>query len=231
MQPYEFGYQLGLVMEKQADPSLPEAQTFGQQAYQGAFGSGNGMASNLDPMQRGMVQDLALYSNPISGVPTAINDTARHLYNGRFLSAGGSALSGALSFLPGFGFAAKAVGRGLASGGKALARAGFQQAGRGLAQNSARFVNQGARTFNRVNKGLSSKIQTVAPLAQNPTTLGGGKIYNAAIKNPLQTGQIAGAVGGGFTGGGPINNMAAADDNFQPGMYGGGQAGMPLASF
>jgi hypothetical protein len=228
MQPYEFGYRLGATLEKRANPSLPEAQTFGQNFYQGAFGSGNNMASNLDPTQRGMVQDLALYSNPITGVPTAINDTARHLYNGRFLSAGGSALSGALSFLPGFGFMAKSVGRGLASGGKALANAGFQQAGRGLAQNSTRFINQGARAVGRVNKGLSSKIQTMAPLAQNPTWMGGGKIYNAAIKNPMQAGQMAGMT---FGGSGTPNNMIAADANFQPGMYGGGQAGMPLASF
>lgn len=228
MQPYDFGYRVGAVLEKRADPSAPTPEGYGQLAGQVMFGTGNTMGQ-LDPTQRGMVQDLALYSNPITGVPTAINDVSRHLYNGRFMDAGLAGLSGALSFLPGFGFAARGAGRMAVQGGKALARAGAPQVGNAIARGSAKFVNQGRNMVAGANNAASQFIQRGAPLAQNPGMM--GKVYNSAIKNPMQAAQFApigytlGSAGKAMMGGG--SNPAFAG----PGVYGGGQAHTPLASF
>jgi hypothetical protein len=145
MQPYEFGMRVGRQLQKRAGwaegnwvPSLGETKSV-------AFGD-QPLLNQVDPTQRGAVQDLALYSNPITGVPTALNDTARHLYNGRYLESLGSVAGGALSFLPGFGFAAKATGKAVAAGGRALAGAGMKQTGKLLTKAPA-FVNAGAKTF------------------------------------------------------------------------------------
>lgn len=235
MQPYEFGYRVGAVLEKRANPSAPVPETTGQLLGQVAFGTGNTLGQ-LDPTQRGMVQDLALYSNPITGVPTAINDVSRHLYNGRFMDAGLAGLSGALSFLPGFGFAARGAGRMAVQGGKALARAGAPQVGNAIARGSAKFVNQGRNLVSGANSAASQFIQRGAPLAQNPGRI--GKMYNSAIKNPMQAAQFAplGATLG--SAGMAMARMARGagqpQQGFQPagpGMYGGGQANTPLASF
>jgi hypothetical protein len=180
MQPYEFGYRVGVQLEKRA--------LFGETGDEIAFGTGGAMGQ-FDPTQRGLVQDVALYSNPITGVPTAINDTTRHLYNGRFGQAGLSVLNGALSFLPGFGFAAGAAGRAGVSAGRALARAGMKQTGRALSSGSVQFVDRGRKMMTGVNQAMSKGVQKVAPLAQNPGV--GGKVWNAAIKNPMQTMQMA----------------------------------------
>lgn len=230
MQPYDFGYRVGAGLEKSANPGMPEPQGYGQLAGQIAFGTGD-MAGQLDPTQRGLVQDLALYSNPITGVPTAINDVSRHLYNGRFMDAGMAGLSGALSFLPGFGFAARGAGRMAVQGGKALARAGAPQVGNAIARGSAKFVNQGRNMMAGANQAMSTGIQRVAPLAQNPGMM--GKVYNTAIKNPMQPAQFAPLATG--LGGAALSAAGAGGQpGFQPtgpGMYGGGQAHTPLASF
>jgi hypothetical protein len=145
MQPYEFGMRVGQQLQKRAGwaegnwiPSLGETKSV-------AFGD-QPLLNQIDPTQRGAVQDLALYSNPITGVPTALNDTARHLYNGRYLESLGSVAGGALSFLPGFGFAAGQAGRAVAAGGRALAGAGMKQTGNLLTKAPA-FVNAGAKAF------------------------------------------------------------------------------------
>jgi hypothetical protein len=230
MQPYEFGYRVGYAMEKRA--------LLGEIGDQIAFGSG-GVAGQFDPTQRGLVQDLALYSNPITGVPTAVNDVGRHLYNGRWTDAGMSALSGALSFLPGFGFAARGAGRAAVGAGKAIARAGAPQVGNAIARGSAKFVNQGRNFVAGANQAMSTGVQKALPLAKNPGMA--GKVYNAAIRNPMQAMQTAplvpavGSLGAAMLGGGGGANMQ--QQQFQqpmaasPGAFGGGAANRPLASF
>lgn len=163
MQPYEFGMLVGRQLEKRAGwadgdwiPSLGETKSV-------AFGD-QPLLNQIDPMQRGAVQDLALYSNPITGVPTALNDTARHLYNGRYLESLGSVAGGALSFLPGFGFAAKATGKAVAAGGRALAGAGMKQTGKLLTKAPA-FVNAGAKTLAPHAGKLNAAVFTPAAAA------------------------------------------------------------------
>lgn len=234
MQPYEFGYRVGCVLEKRAVQGDPVPQGWGNVAGQVAFGTGDTLGQ-LDPTQRGVVQDLALYSNPFTGVPTAINDVSRHLYNGRFMDAGLAGLSGALSFLPGFGFAARGATKGLVQGGRALARAGAPQLGKTIARGAAQFGDEGAKLMQGVNTAASKGIQRVAPLAQKPG--GMGKLYNSAINNPMQAAQFAplgytaGSLGMAAAG---VGGGSAPQQNFQPagpGMWGGGAAGRPLASF
>ncbi|NBT76404.1 hypothetical protein EBZ80_17515 [bacterium] len=232
MQPYEFGYRVGHTLEKQSDG--------GSMLGNVAFGTG-GMTGQLDPTQRGLVQDLALYSNPFTGVPTAVNDVSRHLYNGRWMDAGMAGLSGALSFLPGFGFAARGATKGLVQGGKALARAGMPQIGKAVATNAARFADDGARMIQNTNKTISRGIQKYAPLAQNPGSA--GKLYNAAIKNPMQAAQFVplgsavGTLGMAMAGAGSAAGGNMPPQQYQqpmganPGSFGGGAAHQPLAGF
>lgn len=228
MQPYEFGYRVGLATEKQAQNALGDA----------VLGTGSAMSQINplgDPTQRGVIADTALYSNPFTGVPTAINDVGRHLYNGRLMDAGMAGLSGALSFIPGWGFAAKGVGRAIAGGGKQLARAGFTNTGKALTRGSQQFLTKGTTAVSNANRALSGGIQKVLPTVQKPGMM--GKMYNAGIKNPLQTAPIAlpiaGAAGSlgmsamGIGGGQPQQQFQPSG----PGIYGGGQANTPLASF
>lgn len=240
MRPYEFGYSVGARIEKQAVQSAPEPQHFGHIAGQVALGSGS-MLDQVDPMQRGIIQDLALYSNPFTGVPTAVNDVSRHLYNGRFMDAGMSGLSGALSFLPGFGFAARGAGRLAVQGGKALARAGAPQIGNAVAKGSAKFVNQGRNLMAGANQAASQTIQRIpgVSLAQKPGMV--GKFRNAAINNPMQTAQyvpLGTAVGGlGMAaagvgaGAGGQQQQPQQQQQFQPSGLAGGQAGRRLVNF
>jgi hypothetical protein len=146
-----------------------------------------------------------------------------------------SGLSGALSFIPGWGFAAKGVGRAIAGGGKQLARAGFTNTGKALTRGSQQFLTKGTTAVTNANRALSGGIQKVMPTVQNPGMM--GKMYNAGIKNPLQSAPIAlpiaGAAGSlgmsamGIGGGQPAQQFQPSG----PGIYGGGQANTPLASF
>lgn len=237
MQPYEFGYRVGLATEKRAS-TLGDVGTVAGTVLGGTGSWGNQINPLGDPTQRGLAGELALYSNPITGVPTAINDMGRHLYNGRFMDAGMAGLSGALSFLPGFGFAARGAGRLAVQGGKALARAGAPQLGRAVAKGSAKFVNQGRNLMTGANQAASQTIQRIpgVSLAQNPGRM--GKVWNNAINNPMQTAQFAplaagvGSLGMSMMGGG--GGQQQQMQQFQPsgpGIYGGGQANTPLASF
>lgn len=228
MQPYEFGYRVGAAMEKRAQNALGDA----------VLGTGSWMsqANPLgDPTQRGVIADTALYSNPFTGVPTAINDVGRHLYNGRLMDAGMAGLSGALSFIPGWGFAAKGVGRAIAGGGKQLARAGFTNTGKALTRGSQQFLTKGTAAVSGANRAASGMLQKALPTIQNPGMV--GKMYNAGIKNPMQAAPLAlpiasaaGSLGMSAMGIGGGNQQ----QQFQPsgpGIYGGGQANTPLASF
>jgi hypothetical protein len=161
MQPYEFGMRVGLALEKQAAwgdyvPSWDTTKSF-------LFGTAP-LVNQIDPMQRGVVQHVAAYSNPLSGVPMAVNDTARHLYNGRYLSALGSVGEGALSFLPGAGFAAKGVSRGLAATGARLTGAGAATAGKALT-STANALNTGRKAVYGAERAMAGGIQKVLPKA------------------------------------------------------------------
>jgi hypothetical protein len=138
----------------------------------GEFLFGKGLSSVANPQARGLATDLALYSNPFTGVATGLYDTGSHLMNGRVFSALGSLGMGALSFIPGAGSVARgalslggkgvsalvnAGSKGLASlggKGKALANTldtGVQRAGDGVAKavNSpmGQRINEGAQNF------------------------------------------------------------------------------------
>lgn len=223
MQPYEFGYRVGASMEKRA---LTE---FGE----GMLGTGSAMSQINplgDPTQRGVIANTALYSNPFTGVPTAINDVGRHLYNGRLMDAGMAGLNGALSFIPGWGFAAKGVGRAIAGGGKQLARAGFTNTGKALTRGSQQFLNTGATMAQQANRGAGAAVQKVLPTIKNPGMI--GKAYNAGVKNPLMAAPVVAPLA--LDVGSAAFGSAGPNPNFQPsgpGIYGGGRAGAPLASF
>lgn len=115
----------------------------------GSFLFGDGLSSVANPQARGLATDMALYSNPFTGVATGLYDTGSHLMNGRFLSALGSAGMGALSFIPGAGSLARGAVRLGGKGLSALAGAGKRglasMGGRGQAlANSAGDAAQGA---------------------------------------------------------------------------------------
>ena len=158
MQPYEFGRRVGLQLEKRAGwadgdwvPSLGEVGS-------GLVGHGGITGTNhLDPTQRGIATDLLAYSNPISGVVTGANDISRHLYNGRYLGALGSAGMTALSFVPGAG---GMIGKGIQGGltrmgmraGNKLMAHGMTNAGKGVVNTvgaTQRMANVGGRVMSR----------------------------------------------------------------------------------
>jgi hypothetical protein len=151
--------------------------------------------------ERGLLTDVALYSNPFTGVPTAAYDTATNLYNGNYMGALGSAASGALSFLPGWGgTGGRMLARGLGGAGKALANAGMKQTGRALvsgARTANKAVTAGAEVAKNLNTGMAQGIQKVVPNMPGATGLRAG--VNTMVKNPLATTAIGGSVIGGMT--------------------------------
>lgn len=246
MTPYSFGYAVGARLEKRADVPMqmggmaPE-RTWGQAIGEGVFGTAPTLGlGQLDPTQRGLAQDIALYSNPFTGVATGANDMARHLYNGRYGSALGAAGMTALSFLPGFGAAAgKAIGRGLVNTGARIAGQGAgniaaQATARGAIGNALvrggnaanRFVTQGANIAQDLNNAASRGIQRVLPAAQTGAQKTWsnlpGRAYNAGlVKNPAMGATIVGPMvlpNGGTT---DINTPAVGA------AYAGGNAMMP----
>lgn len=173
-----------------------EGRTWGQ------FLFGNGVSSIGDPNNRGFVADAALYSNPFSGTVTAVNDTARHLYNGHYGSALGSLGMGALSFIPGAssavgavgkgalkattGAAARATGRGITN---AVASVG-RRTGSGLIDDAARgmnnFARQGATAVNKGQQAITSVGQKIVP--QKYTQWEHGFRSPVQMQNPLSNG-------------------------------------------
>ena len=162
----------------------------------GEFLFGRGLSSVADPNARGLATDMALYSNPFTGVATGLWDTGKHLVNGRFLSALGSAGMGALSFVPGAGSIARgalrlggkgvgalagAAGKGLAGTGRVgkavsgaaetLTNKATQLAQSPVAQNlqagANRFVDGGRKNINTATTGITNKMQQVIPQKYN----------------------------------------------------------------
>lgn len=223
MQPYEFGLRVGYMLEKQArHPARlinpmddTPARGWGGFLKDTMFGTAPLATQIADPMQRGLAQHIAGYSNPVTGVPMAINDTARHLYNGRYLSALGSMGEGALSFLPGAGFAARGVRAGLTTGGKALAARGAVSAGNAL-RSGAAAIGTGRRAVVGAQNAMASGIQKVLPKAAPAVTAAPGASraaqMGAAVRNAPTTARnfIASkpiqAAAGGF---GPLDPLTA----------------------
>lgn len=142
-----------------------------------------------------MVQDIALYSNPFSGVPTALNDSARNFSRGNYLSGVGNLAMGALSFAPGVG---AALGKGIGWLGKGLRGAGkvtnrisqaqrAQQAGKVMRQGGNALIRGGkaygqaaqswGSPFARANQALGSRIQKSIPQ----------KYPEFSLRNPLRS--------------------------------------------
>lgn len=187
LNPYAFGYAVGAYTElKQA--------SWGDVA-QGASDMIIG-GNPLDPTQRGLAADLALYSNPFTGVATAASDTAQHLYNGRFGSALGAVGMGALSFLPGLG---AGIGKGVAGavrgGAKALGSAGAARAAAGARQ----FVTTGSKGFTQAQNAVSNTIQKAIPQKTTAMTWKAPvrSTVDAAVRNPLRVGADLMHSGGG----------------------------------
>lgn len=188
MQPYEFGLQVGLYLEKQAGWAEGDWLPSWSETGNAAFGTAPMTTQMVDPMQRGVIQHMAQYSNPISGVPTAAIDTAQHLYNGRYLSALGSVGEGALSFLPvAGGLLSGAATKGLTAGGKALAGAGATTAGKALT-GTAKALNRGRAAVEGVQSSMGAGIQRVLPtVAPAVPAAAGAAGYGAALRNAPTT--------------------------------------------
>jgi hypothetical protein len=175
LNPYAFGYAVGAYTSKKA--------SWGDVA-QGASDMIIG-GNPLDPTQRGLAADLALYSNPFTGVATAASDTAQHLWNGRLGSAAGSILMGGLSFAPGLG---AAVGKGITgavrTGAKAIGNPALQR-GAAAARN---FVTTGSKGFTQAQNAVSSTIQKAIPQKTTAMTLKAPirSTVDAAVRNPLR---------------------------------------------
>lgn len=152
---------------------------------------------------RGLVTDLALYSNPFTGVPTGIYDTYNSLRSGNYMGALGNAAATGLSFM----------GGGLLSGGvkalgKGVMRAGMGMAGRGAAQTGTRaavggavrqvgrgitgagqMMGNAAKAVTGGEQALSRGIQKVIPARPNTTSMM-GKARNWAVNNPMTMGAV-----------------------------------------
>lgn len=170
---------------------MPTPYEFGQRVGHG-----------FEKEARGILADMALYSNPFTGVPTAAYDTYNHLRGGRYLNALGSVAAGGLSLAGGglFGSGVKglgnaalragtrlgtqtAVGGGLASAGTAL-RVG----GRAIGAAAAPMT----RAFQGMNNAAGSAIQKVLPTRAGATftTAPLRTATNWVGKNPLEAGAL-----------------------------------------
>jgi hypothetical protein len=147
---------------------------------------------------RGILADMALYSNPFTGVPTAAYDTYNHLRNGRYMGALGSVAAGGFSALGGgmVGAGIKglggtalragtrlgtqtALGSGLATAGQALrtgSRAFAAAGGGGMAANAQNVVSRGIQKVLPVRAGATfgrAPVQATANfIAKKPFEVG-----------------------------------------------------------
>lgn len=169
-------------------PNVPE-RTWGQFGKQLAFGKG--LSHVLDGENRGMVADAALYSNPFTGVPTAALDTGRHLLNGRFGNALGSAAMGAASFIPGAGSALGLAGRGAMGAAKGLVGATAKGVASQAARSAARqTTSSGARavsnTLASAGRRMGSGTLDNAAMATNNYARSGAKAVTGAQNSFVQ---------------------------------------------
>ena len=104
----------------------------------GSFLFGGGLKTIGDPTQRGLVTDMALYSNPFTGAATGLWDAGSHAMKGNWGQAAGALGMGALSFLPGAGTAA----RGLLNAGKGVGGAALRAGTKVVGQEAAQLGGQ-----------------------------------------------------------------------------------------
>lgn len=179
--PQDFGYRVGQQLQKQS----------GWGDVAGAVGDAVIGGNPLDPTTRGVAADVALYSNPISGVATGVNDMARHLYNGRFGSALGTAGMTALSFIPGVGgMIGKGVAKGLRGAGKALNNPAMQRGGAAM----HKFVTGGTKAVQQGQQAITSNMQKIIPQKYDAITRAAPvrSTLDAAIRNPALTASTVG---------------------------------------
>lgn len=143
-------------------------------AFEFGYAAGEFTKSAAEKQARGLLTDLALYSNPFTGVPTGAYDTYKHLRGGRYLNALGSAASGALSLagIGGIGGGVKGVGNlalragtGVGTGtavGRGLANAGLalRTGGRAITTAAAPLTAAG----NRLTQPVTDAVQKVLPV-------------------------------------------------------------------
>lgn len=142
---------------------------------------------SMTKQSRGLIADMALYSNPWTGLPTAAWDAGHNLYNGKPLAALGSVASGALSLVGGglFGGAARAAGGAAASAAKGI--------GAGLVRNGVPTLGKAIAKAPRVLQGLHSAARAPVRLAQRQMTRGLSRVLpvrpvQSMLANPVQAG-------------------------------------------
>lgn len=196
--------------------------------YEFGFAVGARTKAAAEKQSRGLVADLALYSNPWTGVPTGIYDTYNSLRKGNYLGAMGNVATTGLSFLGAGGagtalkgLGAKALGRGatMATQGGMRGAAGLALKGVGHAANAAGgLATGGARVLDSVQAPVSQAIQKIVPIRQSATLAKAPvrSIVNFAVKNPLTIPALA-HTGGNPTPPGPaVQAFNAARSYAQP---------------
>lgn len=165
---------------------------------------------------RGVLSDIALYSNPWTGVPTGLYDTYNSLRNGNYLGAVGNVANTGLSLIGGGAITGglKSLGGGLMRAGaragastllpRAAARAahtGLHMAGRGAVAAGrglgAAGGNAGVRFGTQAQQAVSKGIQRVVPIRSGATFMRSPvrATVNAAVKNPFVAGSFLSASG------------------------------------
>ena len=140
----------------------------------GNFLFGGGLKTVGDPTRRGLVTDMALYSNPVTGAATGLWDAGSHAMKGNWGQAAGALGMGALSFLPGAGSAARGVlGAGKALGGAAL-RAGTKVVGREAAQLGGQALGAAGKSVASFGEQALAKSPGLANGVQAAKNVGEG---------------------------------------------------------
>lgn len=170
---------------------------------------GQHVGRDFEKESRGLVADLALYSNPWTGVPTGIYDTYNSLRSGNYLGALGNVASTGLSLVGGGAITSglKGLGGGLMrAGARAGASTLLPQAARGAVQTGLHMAGRGTVAAGRAlgaaggaaagrlgaqaEQAVSRGIQKVLPVragatfAKSPVRA----TMNAAVRNPLTVG-------------------------------------------
>jgi hypothetical protein len=222
MQPYEFGHRVGLALEKRADWEMGGFNPFHQD---------NQLARTVG------------YFMPGVGSALAAQDLYHNVSQGNVIGSLGSAGMMALGFIPGAGLLTGGA-RVAARGGRALMSGGrvAQTVGKGLQAAAdggvavARGMTAANRTAKGINTAMSQGIQKHIPIAQTQwkgfmpmTPL--KSLRNAAVRNPINTVGITMSSTPPQDSAAQIAGQQFGQSMRGPGVWGGGMAGRPLASF
>lgn len=137
---------------------------------------------------RGLLKDIALYSNPWTGVPTGMYDTYNSLRKGNYLGAAGNLANTGLSLVGGGaitsglkGLGGRLMGAGARAGASTLlpravgqaAQTGLNMAGRGVTAlgNAAGAAggNLATRVGEQASQAISHGVQKVMPVRAGAT--------------------------------------------------------------